>query len=468
MQNTKGLQELEKRVAEELNLINFPPENWLPSKPDVLDVAVIGAGMAGLAASFALLKLGIRHLRIFDQNPSGAEGPWITYARMRTLRSTKELTGPAFDFPSLTFQAWYKAQNLDKGWDALVKIPNSIWMDYLHWFGQVLKLPIQNNTHLKLVSPEGDLIRLDLEDKNGQITQYARKVVLATGRDGFGGIKMPEIVKNLPKYSYAHTIQRIDFTQFKGKKIAVIGVGASGFDAVAVALENGAESVDVLIRRHQVPNVNKFAHTVYPGFSEGFYFLPDEMHLKYMHEALDNGGPPPNESLDRIRSFSNFHLHSDIEIKGMEMNGHAVRVETNQFIKDYDFIILATGFQIDGSKQPELKDIYDKILLWKDRKGISPELLRGYGTFPYLGPHFEFIGKDSKSSEYLKNIYCYNFGATVSHALLSSDIPGIGYGAARLARGIAQDFFVSDREYFLKDLHDWNIEEFTLPPFPDQ
>src|SRR5262249_7360448 len=162
------------------------------------------------------------------------------------------------------------------------------------------------------------------EDHHGPNEQYVRKVVLATGRDGFGGIKIPDMVKSIPKTSYAHTNEKIDFRKFQGKRIAIMGVGASGFDAAAVALENEAESVDLLMRRQQIPNVNKFAHTVYPGFSEGFYFLPDEMHLKYMHEALDKGAPPPHESLDRIRSFRNFTLHPDIQIKSLKMQGNVV------------------------------------------------------------------------------------------------------------------------------------------------
>lgn len=463
--NQQGLRDLGNRLAEDLAFINYPPENWLPSQPDVLDVAVIGAGMAGLAASFQLLKLGIRNIRIFDASQHGKEGPWMTYARMRTLRSTKELTGPAFDFPTLTFHAWYKAQYGRNGWDELGKIPNGVWMNYLQWFGSVLKLPIENGTRLTLITPEGGHLKLNLADKKSSRTQYARKVVLATGREGFGGVKIPDFVKKLPKTSYAHTIDRIDFSKLKDKELAVVGVGASGFDAAAVALEQGVHSVDLLMRRSQIPNVNKFAHTVYPGFSAGYYCLSDEMRLKFMHEAMDKGAPPPHEALDRIRKYNNFHLHSNVRIESMEMAGDRVRVATDQFTKEYDFIILATGFLIDGSKQPELKDIFDKILLWKDREGISPELIKGYGGFPYLGPHFEFIGRDAESSSYLKNIYCYNYAATASHALLSSDIPGIGYGAERLAQGIAEDFFVSNSGYYLEDLHNWNIEEFTLPPF---
>ena len=440
--NPQGLRDLENRLADDLSFINYPSENWLPSQPDLLDVAIIGAGMAGLAASFQLLKLGIRNIRVFDINQHGKEGPWVTYARMKTLRSTKELTGPAFDFSTLTFHAWYKSQYGQKGWEELGKIPNAVWMDYLKWFEEILHLPVEHGTRLRLITPEGRNIKLEFEDKNGPKTKYVRKLVLATGRDGFGGVKIPEFVKNLQKTNYAHSIEQIDFSKLKGKDIAVVGVGASGFDAAAVALETGARSAELLMRRQQLPNVNKFAHTIYPGFSLGYYHLSDEIRLKFLHEAMDRGAPPPHEALDRIRKFSNFHLHSGIQITSMAMVGERVRVETSQFTKEYDFILLGTGFLIDGSKQLELKRIFDKILLWKNRVGINAELVQGYGNFPYLGPHFEFIGKDVESSSYLKNIYCYNYAATASHALLSSDIPGIGYGRQNAWRGVLPKTFL--------------------------
>lgn len=51
--------------------------------------------MCGLVASFALIGAGIRYLRLFDRRSQGQAGPWVTYARMETLRSPKHLLGSA-------------------------------------------------------------------------------------------------------------------------------------------------------------------------------------------------------------------------------------------------------------------------------------------------------------------------------------------------------------------------------------
>ena len=76
--SNQGLTELEKRVRQDLAFLCYPPPNWVPTTHHaaadrVYDVVVIGAGMCGLVASFALLGAGIANLRMFDRSPAGQE-----------------------------------------------------------------------------------------------------------------------------------------------------------------------------------------------------------------------------------------------------------------------------------------------------------------------------------------------------------------------------------------------------------
>ena len=65
-----SLAELEARLKRDFELLVMPPaKDWLeprihPEFGPVLDVAVIGAGMSGLAAGFALKCLAVRSLRM--------------------------------------------------------------------------------------------------------------------------------------------------------------------------------------------------------------------------------------------------------------------------------------------------------------------------------------------------------------------------------------------------------------------
>lgn len=75
-----SLDALEHRLREDLRWLELPPASWVPPRfvdsERVLDVAIIGGGMAGLTASAELRWLGIDNQQIFDRAPTGGEGPW--------------------------------------------------------------------------------------------------------------------------------------------------------------------------------------------------------------------------------------------------------------------------------------------------------------------------------------------------------------------------------------------------------
>ena len=198
-----SLAELEQRVRDDLACLCLPPANWVVPRPatdgrPVHDVVVIGGGMCGLVASFALQCAGIRNIRVFDRAPPGLEGPWLTYARMETLRSPKQLTGPAYGMASLTFRAWFTAQHGEDAWETLDKIPRPMWMDYLRWYRHVLALGVENDVEVLRILPEGELLRLDLTGAGRkEDAVLARRVVMATGRDGTGRPNIPDFVQNL-------------------------------------------------------------------------------------------------------------------------------------------------------------------------------------------------------------------------------------------------------------------------------
>ena len=69
----RSLAELEARLARDLDLLALsqPAKDWLepcahPEWGPVLDIAIVGAGMAGLSAGFALKCLGVRNMRVLS------------------------------------------------------------------------------------------------------------------------------------------------------------------------------------------------------------------------------------------------------------------------------------------------------------------------------------------------------------------------------------------------------------------
>src|SRR5581483_6253879 len=215
--------------------------NWVPaaSGPDgrpALDVLIIGGGMCGQTAALALLRDGVRNLRIIDAAARGREGPWGTYARMETLRSPKHLTGPDLGFPALAFRAWYEAQHGAEGWERLYKIATADWLAYLLWVRDVAGIPVENGMEAVEVAPVGDFVRVGLGGQGAAETVFARKVVLAGGRDGWGAPYMPAFpslgrtVRERAAGRVFHSSDPIDFTRFKGGAVGVRGASASAFD----------------------------------------------------------------------------------------------------------------------------------------------------------------------------------------------------------------------------------------------
>ena len=187
----RNLTELEADISRDLELVAHPRAAWLEPKTSggapVLDCLIIGAGQCGLAVAHALKRDKVSNILLLDRAPEGKEGPWVTYARMPTLRSWKDQNGPDLGIPSLTYQAWHEAQFGAAHFSAMRMIPREAWQDYLNWLRRVLALPVQNRVDAGRILPartDDGLPCLRVESSAGPY--LARKVVLATGQEGVG------------------------------------------------------------------------------------------------------------------------------------------------------------------------------------------------------------------------------------------------------------------------------------------
>lgn len=454
--DTKGLSVLEARLKEDLELLCYPGNDWVPPKDGVSDVVIIGGGMCGMVAWAALKTAGIHNTRVLDRADAGQEGPWLTYARMETLRSPKTLTGPAFGHGLLTFQAWYRAQFGAEDWNELDKIPRPMWMDYLRWYRKVLNIPVENGISVDHVAPEGDLLSLSVSGSEAD-TILTRKLIFATGRDGTGGPKIPDFVKDLPERLWAHSADKIDFEALAQKRVAVIGVGASAVDNAAEALEHGAAEVRHLIRRKEMPTVNKMMGIGSFGFTAGFADLPDEWRWRFMQYSFATQTPPPHGSTLRVSRNPNAYFHFGKATTRIEPQGDGAVVHfADGTSYEADFVILGTGFVIDPLARREFGETAGEILLWQDV--YSPpqgEESSDLGHFPYLNSDFTFREKQPGSAPWLSHVYCFNYGASASLGKVSGDIPGISDGAAWLARAVAATLYGEDVQKHWQAMQDY-------------
>jgi len=458
-----GLAALEARLRQDLAWLDLPAKRWVPPSTldgqSVLDVAIIGGGMAGLAVSVALNQVGI-DAPIFDRAPEGYEGPWATTARMETLRSPKQLTGPALGLPALTFRAWFEAQFGDAAWEALDKIPRLQWMDYLRWYRRVMGVEIRNQHQVQAVRPRSDgVVQLDVVSPSGAQTILARRVVLATGRDGLGGAFVPAFAHKLPRDRWAHSSDTMDYARLAGKRVGVIGAGASAMDSAATALEAGAASVDLLIRRDDIPRVNKGKGSGNAGLVHGHLNLPDEWKWKIRHYINAQQVPPPRGSTLRVSRHPNARFNLSCPILDVTMIDDEIHVTTPKGVFVLDFLVFSTGFRIDWTVRPEFAALAPHVRAWGDRFTPHPDQQDQELTdSPDLGPVFELQEKTPGCCPGLDRVHCFSYPAALTHGTVSGDIPAISDGAKRLAQGMAGLFYRED-----VDTHYANIQAYAEP-----
>jgi cation diffusion facilitator CzcD-associated flavoprotein CzcO len=454
-----SIETLSSLARRELAQLNFPPANWVPPKsgPDgapLLDALVVGGGMCGQTAAFALLREGVRNIRCVDRAPRGREGPWATFARMEILRSPKHLTGPDLGVASLTYRAWHEARYGTAAWEKLHKIARLDWAEYLLWVRDTAGLPVENDI---------EVVSLNLREKSIEVKTktsifHARKIVLALGREGSGALRWPAFETFNPQNRGAavfHSADDIDFKTLKGKRVGILGAGSSAFDNAGEALEAGAAQVVMFARRPQLPQVNKSKWTAFAGFQHGYAALDDASRWRFYTYIFNEQVPPPYESVLRCEKHKGFSIRFSEGWKDVEEK-EKIKITTSKGQHIFDAVIVCTGFDVNLMDRPEIAPFRDSIDTW--RSHVSKEGAEKFpeeARFPYLGDAFQLQGE----AEGLNRVHVFNWGCTLSHGALAGDIPGIGIGANRLAQGIARDLFLEDAGLHWQRLQAHNEDE---------
>lgn len=460
-----GLAALAEQVATDLERLAYGGPAWtVPQTHDdghVHDVIIVGGGQSGLGAAFGLLRERVSDILVLDENPAGYEGPWDTYARMMTLRTPKHLTAIDMGLPSLTFRAFWEAQHGRAGWDALDKIPRRDWMAYLRWYRAVLDLPVRNEARVTLIEPLHGRFRVHLA---GGAPLLARKVVLATGIQGGGNWHVPPLVRDrLPPTRYAHTSAAIDYAALAGKRIALLGAGASAFDNAHAALSAGVAEAHVFVRRPALPQVNPIRHMERSGIIGRFAALDDAAKYRMMVAFFDRSQPPTNDTFARASALPGFHLHLGAPWLDVADAGDGVVVTTAGGAERFDFLVLSTGLVTDPSLRPELALVAERIARWSDRyrpadgAGVHPLI----DAHPYLGPNFQLLPRDPGDAAALHGLFAFNYSGLISLGLSASALSGLRHALPRLVAGVADQLFLDDRDAMIAAYLDYDEPEFT-------
>jgi cation diffusion facilitator CzcD-associated flavoprotein CzcO len=446
-----ALAALAAQVRDDLQKTLHPSASWLmpragPDGKPALDVLIVGGGQSGLAVAFGLMRSRVDNILVLDKADEGREGPWLTYARMPTLRSPKEFTGPDLDMPCLTYQSWHEAKFGAQSWRDLDLIPREYWAEYLAWYRGVLELPVRNGCEVIDIAPAATgLLQATVRTSVGDKTLYARKIVLATGQEGMGDWSVPKPLQHLAATRRVNSATPIDFDALRGQRVAVIGAGASAFDNAAMALEAGAARVDLLCRRAEIQLVQPYRWLTFRGFLRHFSELDDAWRWRFMRAILNLREGFPQHTYDRCARHQAFHLHEGTPVEAAVETADGLVLQTPCGEITTDFVICATGIAMNFAGRPELARFADNIARWADRYAPPlDEQDERLAAFPYLADDYSLCERVEGQTPWLSDVHLFAIASTMSFGASGSSINAMTTAVPKLVHGLTRALFRAD------------------------
>ena len=193
---------------------------------------------------------------------------------------------------------------------------------------------------------------------------YARRVVLATGRGGAGGDKIPDFIDvgsvagSRSPYQRGYRLRAAG----AGRSIGIVGGGASAWDNAATALEHGAARVDMYVRRHslaadqQGPRLR--ARRV---ISTAGQALDDAERWALFVYLNDAQAPPPHETVRRraaATGVSHPFRQAGRACRRGSTAGSLVSIRGEDVPRLHDFLIVGTGFHVGCRTNPGTRPLF--------------------------------------------------------------------------------------------------------------
>jgi cation diffusion facilitator CzcD-associated flavoprotein CzcO len=457
---------LAEQARAESALLAYPDRAWVkPMTVDgapCADVLVVGGGMTGLAVAYGLRREAVYNVAVLDENPAGHEGVWENFARMPELRSPKVQNGLDFGQPSLSVQKWFQARYGADAWERISRIPRQDWMAYLRWYRATLNLKLENDVRVTAIGLGPCAGLVTVETSKG--VRFARSVVLATGFEGGGYERLPEVVSaRLPRERYDHACKPIDFRRFRGQRIGILGHGASAFDAALVALQEGAARVDLCFRRSALPTVNPHRHLEGAGLMANWPYLDDAIRWNIARHMRQFDQPPAPASFAAACALPGFHMHASCPWNEVTLDGGSIRVGTPRGDFHFDHLICATGYAMDLSARAEWRHLAPRVLLWRDRYQPPPEeQWPELDAYPYLSDGYELQPRDP-ADDWIGRVHAFNFAAAVSMGPHSTSVAGQKHALPRMLRALVRRLFLEQQDSLIPDLRAYDEQDIVVP-----
>lgn len=351
------------------------------------DVAIVGAGPYGLSIAAELQQRGV-NLRIVGRP---------MYSWIHQMPDGMHLKSPGFASSlhdpggRLTMRAFCKEKHL-----AYADVDHPIPVDVFRAYGSAFQerlVPGVEQDHLAALARHGDTYLLEL-DSGKAFT--ARNVILAVGLDCFR--QMPPALRHMPAEFVSHSADHRDPRQLAGRRVAVIGGGASAID-LAVLLHEAGALVELIARKPDLdfgnpwlarartpwrrlreplsgigPGWKSLLFATFPGV---FRHLPDAARLRIARTHLGpSGGWFMKERAAAVPKRLGWRIErASVEGGGIRLQLLDAHDRRQEVVTQH--VIAATGYFVDVRR---LTFLSRDLLLKLDCVGGSPRLSAHFET----------------------------------------------------------------------------------------
>jgi cation diffusion facilitator CzcD-associated flavoprotein CzcO len=389
------------------------------------EVIIVGAGPYGLSIAAHLRAAGVSH-RIFGVPMQTWRQHMPRGMLLKSDGFASNLSAPNLGF---TLQE-FCARKGTRYHHTEIPVPLDLFTAYGVAFQQRL-IPHLEQKNVVAIGSDAAGFNLVLEDGE---RASARKVVLAVGITHFD--YLPPSLAGLPPEFVTHSSAHNDLSQFRGRRVTVVGGGASAIDIAALLHEQDAD-VNVIarapvIRFHDPPQKGQswwqrlrrppsgigpgLRSRMYTDFPQLFRHLPRDLRLRLVRRHLGPaaGWPMKERVVGRIPLWPGRQVEKAEVTQGrVSLTLSGAPADETKHVADH--VIAATGYRVDIRRLAFLSDEL------RARIGIAEQSPVLSGQFECSVPGLYFVGVASANS----------FGPMMRFAF------GANFTAHRMARHLA-------------------------------
>lgn len=323
-------------------------------------VAIVGAGPYGLSLAAHLSHRGVP-FRIFGPPMQVWRSQMPEGMHLKSDGFASDLYDPDRTFTLKRYCADRGIEYCDIG----IPVQVETFLAYALEFQQRFVPMLETQAVAEVRSTENGF-RLRLTDGE---TLNATDVVIATGISYFGHVPAP--LDTLPRALISHSSAHHDLSEFRGRRVTVIGGGASATDLAALLHRSGA-SVSLVSRkplkfhvrpsevspsllwrmRHPNlglgPGLRSAVYTALPGL---FYRFPRRLRERIVRRHLG----PSGGWFIRDELIKNVDVHAGYTVQGATAAEGVVKLKLSQqegkiLEIEADHVIAATGYQVSVAR----------------------------------------------------------------------------------------------------------------------